>query len=61
MAQEELFALPLVQEKLRDATGQVTQYYHTLATKYGEPNRLRAHAVVAIGFDRLLWQEASSH
>jgi len=51
-------ALPLVQERLQSALTQVQRYYHTLAAKYGEPQRLRAYAVVAIGFDRLLWQAA---
>ena len=58
MPQSELMALPLVQERLQSALTQVQRYYHTLAAKYGEPERLRAFAVVAIGFDRLLWQAA---
>ena len=58
MPQSEIMALPLVQERLQSALLQVQRYYHTLAAKYGEPERLRAFAVVAIGFDRLLWQAA---
>ena len=58
MTDPELVTLPLVQERLQSALTQVQRYYHTLAAKYGEPQRLRAYAVIAIGFDRLLWQAA---
>jgi hypothetical protein len=38
-------------------TLQQLQYYHAvLAEKYQEPQRLHCLAVVALGFDRVVWQ-----
>ncbi|MEZ4731952.1 MAG: AAA family ATPase [Caldilineaceae bacterium] len=57
---DELSALDLVKEKMTAAVTQVKRYRATLTAKYGEPERLRSYAVVAIGFERLVWQEVKS-
>lgn len=54
---DELKMLDVVQKKLTEATTQLQQYRATLTQKYGSILRLRTYAVVAIGFDRLVWQE----
>ncbi|HRZ51960.1 MAG TPA: AAA family ATPase, partial [Candidatus Contendobacter sp.] len=52
---EELRALPAVAEKLRDAEQQLAAYREVLAGVGGEPLKLRTHAVVGIGLERLVW------
>jgi hypothetical protein len=42
---------------LREALAQLQDYQRVLAEKYQEPARLHCLAVVALGFDRLVWQE----
>lgn len=57
MSRAELQQLPLVVTALQDATQQLQQYRAVLAEKYREPHRLRCLAVVALGFERLVWEE----
>jgi len=52
---EELRALPAVAEKLRDAEQQLAAYRAVLTGVGGEPLKLRTHAVVGIGLERLVW------
>ena len=52
---EELRALPAVAEKLRDAEQQLAAYREVLTGVGGEPLKLRTHAVVGIGLERLVW------
>ena len=52
-----LQALKPVQAKLAEAKTQVQTYRTKLATKYGDQLRLRTYVVVAIGFERVVWQE----
>ena len=52
-----LLALDKVQAKIQEATPQLQRYRKTLAKKYGDRLRLRTYAVVAIGFERLVWIE----
>jgi hypothetical protein len=52
---EELRALPAVAEALRDAERQLTGYREVLERPGGEPLKLRTHAVVCIGLERLAW------
>ena len=52
-----LHALQPVQAKLSEAKTQVQGYRTKLATKYGDQLRLRTYVVVAIGFERVVWQE----
>lgn len=53
----ELSALDLVNTKMIEAVTQIKRYRTVLITKYGEPERLHSFAVVAVGFERLLWKE----
>lgn len=54
---EELKTVDAVQKKITEATTQLRQYRATLTQKYGSTLRLRTYAVVAVGFDRLVWEE----
>jgi hypothetical protein len=58
-SQTELTALDLVKTKMNEAVAQAKRYRTVLSAKYGEPERLHSYAVVAIGFERLVWQEVS--
>jgi len=49
-------ALPAAQAKLQEAGQQLQRYRTLLATTYSNL-RLRTYAVVALGFERLLWEE----
>ena len=57
MTLEELKALGKVQEKLGEARTQLQRYRQTLESKYGTALNLHAYAVVALGFERLVWEE----
>lgn len=57
MSHDEVTALPDVQDKFGEAAAQLHEYRGRLEAKYGESLRLRAYAVVALGFDRLVWKE----
>ena len=52
---DELRALPVVAEQLREAEMQLTAYRETLKRTDGESLKLRTHAVVSIGLERLVW------
>ncbi|MFN8495531.1 MAG: AAA family ATPase [Caldilineaceae bacterium] len=49
--------LPLVQSKFSEAQAKLQQYHTSLTKKYGDQLRLRAYAVVALGFERVVWEE----
>jgi hypothetical protein len=53
----ELKELTSVKEKLTEAKTQLLDYQQKLARKYGDQLRLRSYSVVAIGFDRVVWEE----
>ena len=55
-SRESLAQLPAVQAALNTALQQLQHYRAVLAEKYGEPQRLHCLAVVALGFDRVVWQ-----
>ena len=57
MSREELPNLKLVNTQLQEAIEQAQHYRTVLTTKYADKLRLRTYAVVAIGFERLVWQE----
>jgi hypothetical protein len=61
MSQAELKALEPVQRKLDEARAQAPAYRRELAERYRtwmrQELRLRAYAVVALGFERLVWEE----
>ena len=50
-----LVDLSKVQTKLAEARVQLQKYRQTLQAKYGAALDLRTYAVVALGFDRLVW------
>ncbi|MDX8377179.1 MAG: hypothetical protein R8L53_04065 [Mariprofundales bacterium] len=53
---KKLHALPCVKKAFVEAHEQLAKYLPCLQNKYGETMQLRGFAVVAIGFDRVLWQ-----
>lgn len=53
----DLKALDLVKNEFTAARQQAHSYRTGLQTKYGNKLKLRCFAVVAIGFERLLWEE----
>lgn len=53
----ELKELVPVKEKLAEAKTQLLDYRQKLTRKYGEQLRLRSYSVVAIGFERVVWEE----
>ncbi|OQX09500.1 MAG: AAA family ATPase [Thiothrix lacustris] len=56
-SREALQQLPVVQEALQSALLQLQDYRRVLVEKYREPQRLHCFAVVALGFERLVWLE----
>jgi hypothetical protein len=54
-SRESLQQLPAVQEALQAALLQLQDYRRVLVEKYREPQRLHCFAVVALGFERLVW------
>jgi len=57
MERNALLALDPVKTKLAEAKTQLPRYRKTLTQKYGSALRLRTYAVIAIGFERLVWLE----
>jgi hypothetical protein len=60
MKSAELAALPAVQGKLAEARAQLPAYRRELEERYQAELRLRAYAVVALGFERVIWEEISA-
>ena len=54
-SREALQQLPAVQTALQAALRQLRDYQQVLVEKYREPQRLHCLAVVALGFERLIW------
>ena len=57
LSPDQVRALPAVQEKLAAAQARLADYRAALQDQYGDPLRLRTYAVVAVGFDRVVWEE----
>jgi hypothetical protein len=57
MSQAELRALPEVQAQLAQARTQLQSYRRDLQVAYQGGLRLQTYAIVALGFDRLVWEE----
>ncbi len=55
----ELADLEAVKTKLTDARQQLSAYRQTLEQKYGQVLKLRTYIVLAVGFERLLWEEVT--
>ncbi len=54
---EELKALPVVEEQFVAARAQLQRYREILEEEYPGVLRLRTYAVVAVGLERLVWEE----
>jgi len=54
---EELRALAPVQQKFAESQAKLMEYRQTLETIYPHALRLHTYSVVAVGFDRLVWEE----
>jgi len=52
---QQLNQIPLVTEKLQEATQQAEEYLQALQQQYPEA-KLHGFAIVALGFERLVWQ-----
>ncbi len=57
LSDEEVSALPAVQECLAKAQRKLAGYRHTLLTTYHEELRLRCFSVVSVGYERFVWAE----
>ncbi len=57
MSIDKLKTLTLVKKNLADAKKQLLSYNASLENKYGDGLKLKLISVVAVGFDRLVWQE----
>ena len=56
LSREELRELPPVAEKLAQAEAKLAGYRETMERVYGEKLRLRTHALVCVGLERLVWR-----
>jgi len=56
ISDEALHALPQVEKAFADAELQLQRYAPGILNKYGSSMKLCTFAVVAVGFDRLLWK-----
>jgi len=56
MSREELRQLKPVKAAADEAEQQLSTYKQTLTERYGNILRLRTYTVVAVGYDRLVWQ-----
>ncbi|MCB0065157.1 MAG: AAA family ATPase, partial [Caldilineaceae bacterium] len=57
MSRTDLMALDAVVEQLEEAKAQLQRYRQILQAKYGVVLKLRTYTVVALGFERLVWEE----
>ncbi|MGH9840906.1 MAG: AAA family ATPase [Blastocatellia bacterium] len=57
MSREELAAIPLIRQRLAEARTQAADYLHGLREQHRTEFRPRVYTVVAIGFERLVWEE----
>ena len=56
-AYEQLEQLVPVQAAMHNALTQLTHYRQVLVEKYQEPQRLHCLAVIALGFERIIWRK----
>ena len=59
MPRDELMRLPCVEEKLSEGKMALQGYRKALEARYGEKLRLHSYVVVALGFERIVWEETS--
>lgn len=60
MPVDELRGLAVVRQKFAEARTALTAYQQALAQTHRHSLRLHAYSVVAVGFDRILWEEISA-
>ena len=56
-SRQEVLALDKVKKEMHAAVAQVKGYQTRLLAKYGGTLKLRTYAVVALGFEKVVWQE----
>ena len=56
-SRQEVGALDKVKKAMEAAVAQVQEYQTRLLAKYGGTLKLRTYAVVALGFEKVIWQE----
>ncbi len=56
MSIEDIKALPEVQQKFTDGKTQLVDYQKRLQRKYSDDLQIQAIAVVALGFERVVWE-----
>ncbi len=54
---ENLWASPVVKRNLTESKNQLETYRDVLESKYGEALNLKCFTVIAMGFERLIWDE----
>ena len=59
-SRDDLVNLTVVKQALDEAQAQLQDYRQTLAQKYGDALKLRTYTVVAVGVERLLWEEITA-
>ena len=59
LSKEALKALPLVQTAFSEAKNQLAKYREVMEKRHGAVLKLQTTAVVAVGFERLLWVRSS--
>jgi hypothetical protein len=57
---KELKALTPVKQKLTESETQLFDYQTRLKSRYGNVLQLQLISVVAVGFERVVWQKVSS-
>ncbi|EDN66254.1 hypothetical protein BGP_6072 [Beggiatoa sp. PS] len=57
MRYEEIKALPEVQEKFTEGKAQLLDYEKRLKNKYEDTLQLQTITVVALGFERVVWEK----
>jgi hypothetical protein len=60
MSDEEIKALPKVQQQFTDAKAQLLDYEKRLKTKYENTLQLHLISVVALGFERVVWEKVGT-
>ena len=60
LERDELERLPGVEDAFAEAESQLREYRHALERRFGATLRLRAYAVVALGFERLLARDLTA-
>ena len=59
MSDEEIKALPKVQQQFNEAKAQLLDYEKRLKNKYEDTLKLHLISVVALGFERVVWEKVT--